>query len=256
MIHISHANKDWNDKIINNCFTLWPESSQNTKLIFMAGHFAGIFRNVFFFAARLGEESWNPRRIMPRHKMRSSVAISGCLRDLKRFIGNYCMKIKGKQTEKLRETSIKTADTLRLSASLHNSVFCRSAAWAHCTCGFWSNYCATFSRNFQQFTFFLPLLSTVDKKAARRILRQANLLARMIELNNEILFPWWPCTIESRASIHRNNIEAWSKSSWKKEKNQFVRFYRVLVITAARVGKSNIQVKCSIAWALLRHVQF
>lgn len=145
--------------------------------------FFGIFSS---FAARLGEESWNPRRIKPRHKMRSSVAISGCLQELKRFIGNYCMKIKGKQTEKSRETSIKTADTLRLSASLHNSVFCRGAAWAHCTCGFWSNYCATFSRNFRQFTFFLPLLSTVDKKAARRILRQANLLARVIELNNEI----------------------------------------------------------------------
>lgn len=41
----------------------------------------------------------------------------------------------------------------------------------------------------------------------------------------------------------QNNIEAWNKSTCKKEKNQFVRFYRALLITAERVGKLNIQVK-------------
>lgn len=115
------------------------------------------------------------------------------------------MKIKGKQTEKSRETSIKTADTMRLSASLHNSVFCRGSAWAHYT---YVRFLIQLLRNFLEkfsavYIFFLPLLSTVDNKGARRILRQANLLAWVIELNNEILFPWWPCTIESRAPIHR-----------------------------------------------------
>lgn len=160
------------------------------------------------------------------------------------------MKIKEKQTEKSRETSIKTADTIRLSASLHNSVFCRGSAWAHCTCGFWSNYCATFSRNFWQFTFFLPLLSTVDNKAARRISRQANLLARVIELNNEILFPWWPCTIESGAPIHRITSKHEINQLVKKKKINLCDFIAPFWSLLSALENQTFRWNISIAWAL------
>lgn len=154
------------------------------------------------------------------------------------------MKTKGKQTEPSCETSIKTTDTLRLSTSLHNSVFCRGAAWALCTWDFWSNYCATFSRKFRVIYIFLGrFCRRLTRKQLEEFCVWLNLLARVIELNNEILFPRWPRKIEPRAPIHRITSKHEVNQVERKRKNQFVRFYRALVISAERVGKSNNQVK-------------
>lgn len=136
--------------------------------------------------------------------MRSSVAISGCLRELKRFIGNYSMKIKGKTNWKVARDFNQDG---RHSPIVH-VVAQFGILSRRCVGTLYVRFLIQLLRNFlEKFSAFYIFSATfvfaVTRKALEEFCVWRELLARVIELNNEILFPWWPCTIESRAPIHR-----------------------------------------------------